>query len=136
MVAAKRIVNQKYPNIIPVRCITHHINLLTTDIMKHEFSKSIITKCMKVVKHFRRSHKSGAILLDEIKNNLVEGGGLRGYCQTRWTTSFECLMSILRCEKSLHNVLENHSEILTSEVKEIIRSRVFYQDVEELIKII
>jgi hypothetical protein len=38
MVAAKKLVNKKYPHILPVRCITHHVNLLTTDIMKHEFS--------------------------------------------------------------------------------------------------
>ena len=37
IVAAKKLVNNKYAHIIPVRCITHHINLLTNDIMKHEF---------------------------------------------------------------------------------------------------
>src|SRR5688572_6274251 len=75
MVAAKKLVNEKYPHILPVRCITHHVNLLTTDIMKHEFSKSTISKCMTIIKYFKRSYKSGALLSEEIKNNFIEGGG-------------------------------------------------------------
>ena len=94
MVAAKKLVNVKYPHILPVRCITHHVNLLTNDIMKHEFSRSTISKCMSIVKYFRRSYKSGALLSEEIKNSLIEGGGLKGYCVTRWTMSFDCLALI------------------------------------------
>jgi hypothetical protein len=136
MVAAKKLVNEKYPHILPVRCITHHVNLLTTDIMKHEFSKSTISKCMTIIKYFKRSYKSGALLSEEIKNNFIEGGGLKGYCVTRWTTSFECLQSILRCERALHNVFEKNPDTLSTEVKEIIRNRIFFQDVEELTKVI
>ena len=73
MVAAKKLVNEKYPHIIPVRCITHHINLLTNDIMKHEFSKSTMSKCMKIVKYFHQSYKAGATLLEDIQKNLVDG---------------------------------------------------------------
>src|SRR5256714_7327656 len=75
MVTAKKLVNEKYPHILPVRCITHYVNLLTTDIMKHEFSKSTISKCMTIIKYFKRSYKSGALLSKEIKNNFIEGGG-------------------------------------------------------------
>ena len=74
MIAAKKLVNEKYPHILPVRCITHHVNLLTTDIMKHEFSKSTISKCMTIIKYFKRSYKSEALLSKEIKNNFIEGG--------------------------------------------------------------
>src|SRR2546430_14615608 len=55
MVAAKKLVNEKYLHILLVRCITHHVNLLTTNIMKHEFSKSTISKCMTIIKYFKRS---------------------------------------------------------------------------------
>src|SRR5204863_314255 len=84
----------------------------------------------------KQSYKSGALLSEEIKNNFIEGGGLKGYCVTRWTTSFECLQSILRCERALHNVFEKNPDTLSTEVKEIIRNRIFFQDVEELIKVI
>lgn len=136
MVAAKRLVNKKYSHIMPVRCITHHINLLTSDIMKHEFSKLTISRCMKIVNYFLRSYKAGALLTKDIKDNLIEGGGLRGYCKTRWSTAFDCLTSILRCERSLHNILETRSDTLSSEIKDLLQNRIFFQDIEELIKII
>jgi len=136
MVAAKRLVNKKYLHIMPVRCITHHINLLTNDIMKHEFSKLTISRCMKIVNYFHRSYKAGALLSEDIKDNLIEGGGLKGYCKTRWSTAFDYLTSILRCERSLHNILETQPDTLSSEIKDLLRNRIFFQDVEELIKII
>ena len=91
---------------------------------------------MTIIKYFKRSYKSGALLSEEIKNNFIKGGGLKGYCVTRWTTSFECLQSILRCERALHNVFKKNPNTLSTEVKEIIRNRIFFQDVEELIKVI
>jgi citrate lyase gamma subunit len=44
MVAAKKKIVEKFPYIIPLRCIAHHINLLTSDIMKLEFAKTTIDK--------------------------------------------------------------------------------------------
>ncbi|PKY60258.1 hypothetical protein RhiirA4_430989 [Rhizophagus irregularis] len=136
MIVAKKLVNKKYPHVIPVRCITYHINLLTNDIMKHKFSKSTISKCMKIVKYFYQSYKVGATLLEDIQKNLVDGGNLKGYCKTHWTTAFDCLASILRCERSLHNVLENYPETLNDEIKTLLHNQIFYQDVEKLVKII
>lgn len=104
MVKAKRIVNDEFNHIIPVHCIAHHINLLTTDIMKHDFSKDIITKCIKVIKFFRHSHQAHALLSKELEDILIDGGGLKGYCKTRWTTAWDCLESIRRCEAPLHKV--------------------------------
>ncbi|CAB5373970.1 unnamed protein product [Rhizophagus irregularis] len=45
-------------------------------------------------------------------------------------------MSILRCERSLHNILEIQPDTLSSEVKNLLRNQIFFQNVEELIKII
>jgi len=90
MVSAKRIVNAKYNHIISVRCIAHHVNLLTTDIMRHEHSKNTIMNCMKIVKYFRKSYRAGAYLSEILKNTLIESGGLKGYTKTRWTTAFDC----------------------------------------------
>jgi hypothetical protein len=104
MVAAKKLVNQQYNHIIPIRCIAHHINLLTTDIMKHPFSKKIIKNCMKLVTYFRKSHQAGSMLSKDIVENVISGGSLKGYSKTRWTTAWQCLTSIQRCESSLRNV--------------------------------
>ena len=91
---------------------------------------------MKIVKYFHQSYKASAVLSQKIKNTFINGGGLKGYCKTRWTTAFDCLTSILRCKRSLHNVLEKHLETLNNKIKDLLQNQIFYQNVEELIKII
>ena len=68
---------------MPIQCIAHHINLLTNDICKLEFAQSTLKKCMKLVQFFKCSHRANANLTDEIVANIVKGGKLKGYCQTR-----------------------------------------------------
>jgi hypothetical protein len=48
MVLAKNLIAKDFPHIIPLRCIAHHINLLTSDIMKLEFAKDTINKVCKI----------------------------------------------------------------------------------------
>ena len=45
-----------------------------------------------------------ALLFKELEDTLINGGGLKGYCKTRWTTAWDCLESIRRRVVSLHNV--------------------------------
>ena len=40
MQAAKRRVIEKYPHIMAIRCIAHHINLVTKDIISIEWAKN------------------------------------------------------------------------------------------------
>jgi hypothetical protein len=108
MVLAKKLVNDQYGFIMPIRCIAHHINLLTNDICKLEFSQSILKKCMKLVCFFKASHQANATLTNEIIETMIKGGGLKGYCQTRWTTAFDCISSVLKCEDALKNVSFNY----------------------------
>ena len=66
IVATKRKINEKYRHIIPVKCITHHINLIMTNIMKHKHSKKTITNCIKIVNYFKKSYQNGAFLSQEL----------------------------------------------------------------------
>jgi len=63
---------------------------------------------MKLVQFFKCSHRANANLTDEIVANIVKGGKLKGYCQTRWTTAFDCISSVLKCEDALKNVSMNY----------------------------
>jgi hypothetical protein len=101
MVKAKKIVNEKYQNIMPIRCIDHHINLITNDICKLPFAEELLKKCMKVVKYFKASHMAGETLRTEILEKVVKGGGLKSYVKTRWFTAFDCANSVLSCEAIL-----------------------------------
>jgi hypothetical protein len=104
MVKAKKCVNEKYAHIMPIRCIDHQINLITTDICKLPFADDLLKKCMKVVRFFKTSHKAGETLRIEILENMVKGGGLKSYVKTRWSTAFDCANSVLSCETILKNV--------------------------------
>jgi len=104
IVLAKNLISAQYPHIIPMRCIAHHINLLTNDIMKLEWSSKLIKECKKIVKFFTKSHIASESLRTEIVNNQIVGGGLKQYVTTRWTTGFDCASSITRCQLAIKKV--------------------------------
>ncbi|CAG8837785.1 22773_t:CDS:1, partial [Cetraspora pellucida] len=57
MQLAKSLVAQKYPHIIPIRCITHHIQLIAVDIIKKtSFGSQVLSKCQEFVTYFQNSH--------------------------------------------------------------------------------
>ena len=86
-----------------IRCIAHHVNLISTDICKTTFAKEVISKCQKIVKYFKQSHQAEEELCEKITNE-IKGGGLKTYVVTRWTTAWNCTDSILRLEQILKNV--------------------------------
>src|SRR5256714_15449765 len=100
MVKAKKLVNKKYENIMPIHCIDRQINLITTDICKLTFAQDLLKKCMKVVRFFKVSHKAGEILRAEILEKMIKGKGLKS-C---WSTAFNCANSVLSCEIILKSV--------------------------------
>ncbi len=105
---AKRLINEQFQHIMPIRCIAHYINLLTTDICKLEFAQLILKKCMKLVRYFKASYRTGETLKNKIMDNMIGGSRLKGYCQTRWTTAFDCASSVLKYEEVLKNVSINY----------------------------
>ena len=104
LIAAKKKVFKKYKHIIPVQCIAHHINLITTDISKTAFAKSVLEKCTKIIKFFKKSHQAGNYLREEIVTGLITGGNLKTYVKTRWTTAFDSTESLLWLEICFRNV--------------------------------
>jgi hypothetical protein len=105
IVLAKKLVAENYPHILSMRCIAHHIHLLSKDIIQLDWAASIIANCKKIVSFFNQSHAAGAHIQQEIIDNLVIGGGLKKYVLTRWTTAFDCVDSILRCETILKQII-------------------------------
>ncbi|PKC56213.1 hypothetical protein RhiirA1_474320 [Rhizophagus irregularis] len=151
--AAKKKIAERYKHILPIRCIAHHVNLISTDICKTTFAKDIISKCQKIVKYFKQSHQAGEELRSKVLNEIV-GGGLKSYVVTRWTTAWDCTNSILRLEQILKNVrrriyyiimvkfhlnynfsqdceiLDESPEKLSTDISELIRSRSFFTNVK------
>ena len=92
---------------MPIRCIDHHINLITNDICKLIFAEDLLKKCMKIVKYFKTSHIAGETLRTEILKKMVKGEGLKSYIKTHWSTVFDCASSVLSCETILKDVSIN-----------------------------
>jgi len=101
IVAAKRRITSNYTHILSVRCIAHHINLVTKDITSLTWAKKILQKCQRIVSFFHDSHHAGAALRDEIIHSLIFGGNLKSSVKTRWSTSWDVCESILRLETSI-----------------------------------
>ncbi|GES96420.1 ribonuclease H-like domain-containing protein [Rhizophagus clarus] len=81
--SAKKRVTNKYSHIMPIRCIAHHINLVTKDIISIEWAKKTLQNCQKIVSFFH-DVRAGAILRNEIKNSFSKGN-LKSSVKTRWS---------------------------------------------------
>jgi hypothetical protein len=104
MQMARRLISEKYPYILSLRCIAHHINLITTDLIKLDFAKNTFKKCQTIITFFKTSYRAGAFLQEDIIQSLTAGGGLKTSVKTRWSTAWDCCNSILRLENNLKHV--------------------------------
>ncbi|CAG8672883.1 16350_t:CDS:2, partial [Dentiscutata erythropus] len=103
MMAAKRQVIEKYPNILPIRCIAHHIQLISSSICKLPLVKKILSNCQSIVSFFKNSYCAGAALREEIIFSSTVGGNLKSMTKTRWSTAWDSCKSILRNEANIRS---------------------------------
>lgn len=101
---ARKIIIQKYPHIINIRCMAHCLNLITKDFVKHTFATRILNWSNVITTYFKKSHLPQNLLEQKIKEKSIKGGGLKTYVSTRWTTAYEMLQSIIRLETCLKEV--------------------------------
>ena len=87
MQMARRLISEKYPYILSIRCMAHHINLITSDIIKLDFAKNTFKKCQTIITFFKTSYRAGAHLQEDIIQSLTKGGGLKTSVKTRWFTA-------------------------------------------------
>src|SRR6266498_5340169 len=102
--AARRIICEEYPNILNVKCIAHCINLISSDIVKINRIKNLIKCANSITKYFKNSHLASVWLKKAIQLKGIEGGGLKIYVETCWTTIYKCVSSVWRLKNALQNV--------------------------------
>ncbi len=85
--AAKRKITNKYPYIMTIKYIAHHINLITKDIISIKYVKTILQKCQQIISFFHKAHRAEAALRDEIITSFSIGGNLKSSVKTRWSTA-------------------------------------------------
>ena len=100
MQSARRKVAKKYPHIMTVRCIAHHINLITKDIISIEWAKKILQSCQKVVSFFHNVHLAGSALRNKIESSFSKRN-LKSSVKTRWSTAWDVCDSILHLENNI-----------------------------------
>jgi len=101
---ARRIILQKYPSILNIRCIAHCINLISSDIVKINQANKLIRQANIVTKFFKNSIIGLSLLKDAIKLKNIQRGGLKVYVETRWTTVYECTSSIWHLKDAFQHV--------------------------------
>ena len=57
--AARRIISEKYPNILNIRCIAHAINLISKDICNTPFANRMLKYSNTLVTYFKKSYLAG-----------------------------------------------------------------------------
>ncbi|GBC46360.2 ribonuclease H-like domain-containing protein [Rhizophagus irregularis DAOM 181602=DAOM 197198] len=110
MQMARRLITEKYTHILSIRCMAHHLNLVSSDIIKLDFARNTLKKCQSIITFFKTSYRAGANLQKDIIQTLTEGGGLKT------------------------SVFETQTEIFINAIaiKNLLRNRQFFQDVEQL----
>ncbi|GBC25662.2 ribonuclease H-like domain-containing protein [Rhizophagus irregularis DAOM 181602=DAOM 197198] len=139
MVKAKKLVNEKYENIMPIRCIDHQINLITTDICKLPFAENLLKKCIKIVRFFKTSHKAGETLRTEILENMIAvqdadtlNNNIKKIISNRhFYVDLEELVSIIEPIKKALKCLEFKSTTLADCFIEIIKLYAAIKDLPE-----
>jgi len=101
---ARRILCEKFPHILNIRCIAHSINLITKDLCKHTFVVDIIRKVGIIHQYFIKSHAMYQFLKDAVEALQIRGGGLKSHTKTRWSTMWDCISSIARLELAFARV--------------------------------
>ena len=101
---ARKLIKEKYPRIITMWCIAHHINLISKDICKHQFAITTISKCQTLVLFFLRSYQGMNALRESINNLKIKGGIIKTSTKTRWSTMYNCYKSILRLRSAFEDI--------------------------------
>jgi hypothetical protein len=101
---ARRILCEKYPHILNIRCMAHCINLITKDVCKHTFVIDTVRKVGIVHQYFTMSHAPCQFLKDAITILQIKVEGLKSHTKTRWSTMWDCISSIVRLELAFARV--------------------------------
>jgi len=126
-------VRVKYPQIVSLRCMPHFINLITEDIMKHEWAVSSLKTCQSIVTYFGSHHRPNALLAECRSDGEPQ---LSGYVKTRWYSAGTCILSVLQNENALRRLATSHETELSANIRAIIANRQFWADCQHIVTVL
>ncbi|CAG8805987.1 12242_t:CDS:2, partial [Racocetra persica] len=96
-VLASQLLNQVHSKIIIKReAVLRESKNLT---MEYTFSSRLIKDCNEIIKYFKKSHQPNAYLQQAVNELKISGGGLKKFVDTRWTSAYECTLSVSQLER-------------------------------------
>ncbi|GBC01819.1 hypothetical protein RclHR1_04340016 [Rhizophagus clarus] len=99
---------------------------------EHDSAKKMLTGYNQITSFFKRSHIVEKLLTDAA-TTLQIGGGLKTYCEMRWTSVYEAVSLVSHLQMALEYVLKNNpNEITNKSVKRNIQSSEFFSNVDKL----
>jgi len=133
MKAMRAEVSVKFPNIIGLRCMPHFINLITGDIMKHDWAAGLLKTCQSIVNYFSSHHRPNALLTQYRSEGIPK---LCGYVKTRWYSAGTCIQSVLKNEEPLRQLAQKNKTELSTDIRAVVANRQFWANCEQLTAIL
>jgi hypothetical protein len=96
-VARRSIINE-YLFILNLRCASHAINLIVSDLAKIDSVKIVIANCNSILEFFNRSHIANGHYKEQMAIMKIKGGEIQTYTKTRWGSLYTTTDSII-CSK-------------------------------------
>jgi hypothetical protein len=123
------------PNILNLSCFVHSLNLICGKFLKIEKIDSVVSDCMRIISVFNYSNKLTAEL--KITNEMISSRGSRlaKVGNTRFSTHYDCISSLLSNEEGIKVLAENMR--IGVEIKNIIRDEIWWinlKNVADLMK--
>eukprot|EP00033_Pygsuia_biforma_P006292 GCRY01007017.1.p1 GENE.GCRY01007017.1~~GCRY01007017.1.p1 ORF type:complete len:354 (+),score=51.08 GCRY01007017.1:69-1064(+) len=94
MTKTKTILQEQYPWLVPLSCLSHSIQLVINDVLKIDPYKGALETLSRVFKEFRQKDKRRKLREVQQLDN-VEPKKMLKYCATRWNSKLTCLERLL-----------------------------------------
>lgn len=134
MQASLKLLQSKFPWIVPLGCLSHWLHLFCGDIMKAANAEKLVSNTMTVVKAIKRSH----VLNAEFKKKQAEKGitsSLKLAGKTRWGSILFCLESIMQNKGVLQSIAVDEASSMPKAIRKLLLSEPFWKHLAYAISI-
>lgn len=134
MQASLKLLQTKFPWIVPLGCVSHWLHLFCKYIMKWRNAQKLESNTMTVVNIVKRSH----VLNGEFKKKQKEKGlttSLKERGKTRWGSILFSLESVQKNKSVLQSIAVDDDTAMPNAVKNLLLSEAFWKHLEYAITI-
>nr|XP_022906372.1 uncharacterized protein LOC111418143 [Onthophagus taurus] len=135
MRASFRLLQEKYPHIVPLGCLAHLLHLLCGDIVNSSSIKTKIADVIQVTKTIKNSHVLKATF-DQIGREKDVTVALKLPALTRWGSYLDCLKSVVTNKSVIQTLAVTEGVIITLEIKKKILDDNFWNHIQNMMSLL